>query len=131
MLGPLCSLSLLAACNSSEQGSAEELCAAVRADPSTSTLFAGFDPSDAPHALEQLRAARLTLGELRRAAPDAMRGALDIEIAYVQDLIDGLSADKDLDATQAAEVVREVTAKHPDVSKASADLAAYSKEHCL
>lgn len=123
-------LSLVGSCSTGEQGSAAKLCAAVRADPSASTLFANFDPSDAPHALEQLRAARVTLGALRRSAPDAMRSELDIEIAYVQDLIDGLSADKALDATRAAGIVRQVTAKHPDVSKASAALASYSKEHC-
>lgn len=118
------------ACSNGDQGSAEKLCAAVRADPSASTVFADFDPSDAPHALEQLRAARVTLGELRRAAPKEVRGELDIEIAYVQDLIDGLSADKGLDASQAADIVRTITAKHPDVSTASATLEAYNTEHC-
>lgn len=126
----LCAVGVLAACSRGEQGSAEKLCAAVRADPSAATLFADFDPSDAPRSLEQLRAARVTLGELRRAAPAAVRGDLDIEIAYLQDLIDGLSAAKDLDATKAAEVVRRVTAEHPDVPKANDALVAYSKERC-
>lgn len=130
MLASLCTLGLLAACSDGEEGSAEELCAAVRAEPAASTLFASFDPSDAPRALELLRAARVTLGELRRAAPDAMRHELDIEIAYVQDLIDGLSADEVLDAVRAAEIVRAITAQHPDVAEASAALAAFSEEHC-
>lgn len=126
----LCALSLLAACSKGAEGSAEKLCASVRANPSVSTLFAGFDPSDAPNAVEQLRTARVTLGELRRAAPDEVRDEIDVEISYVQDLIDGLSADKDLDATRAAEIVRAVTAEHPDVSKASAALETFSQKSC-
>lgn len=122
-------LTLLAACGGDE-GSTEELCAALRANPAVASTFTGFDPSDPRHALEQLRSARVALGELRDAAPGAVRDELDVEIDYVQALIDGLEQVDDGDATAAVEAVRQVTEAHPKVSDASASLAAYSSEHC-
>ncbi|MGH9274443.1 MAG: hypothetical protein ACRDZU_07335, partial [Acidimicrobiales bacterium] len=86
--------------------------------------------SDPVQALDQLRSARVTLGELRDAAPGELRDALDVEIAYVQALVDELQALDDTDAAAAVEVVRQVTAEHPDVDAAAAELSAYAAEHC-
>ena len=122
-------LGALVACGGSK-GSAEELCAAVRADRSTAAVFEGFDPTDTVKALDQLRAARVTLGELRAAAPDEVRDALDIEIAYVQALVDTLDPMQDAEPAQVVEAVRQVTAEHPRVTAAAAELAAFSEEHC-
>jgi hypothetical protein len=119
----------MAACGG-DDGSAEELCAALRADPTTVSLFEGFDPSDPARALDQLRTARVTLGELRDAAPSDVRDSLDAEIAYVQALIEGLEALDRTDAAAAVEVVREVTAEHPGVDDAAAELTAFATEHC-
>lgn len=122
-------LGALVACGGSK-GSAEELCAAVRADRSTAAVFDGFDPTDTVEALEQLRAARLTLGGLRDAAPDEVRDALDVEIAYVQALADTLEPMQDAEPAQVVEAVRQVTADHPGVKAAAGELAAFSDEHC-
>ena len=123
--------SVTAAACSDNSGSAEALCTAVRADRSTATVFNGFDPTNRDAALVQLREARVTLGELRDAAPGEVRDDLDVEIDYVQALIDQLEAlDPGADPAQAAEVVRQVTEEHPDVDDAAAALVAFSAENC-
>lgn len=119
----------LVACTD-DGGSAEALCEVVRTDRSVAAVFAGFDPTDTERALEQLRTARVTLGELRDAAPDEVRDDLGVEIDYVQALIDGLDDIEGGDAAQAVEVVRQVTAEHPDVADAAANLATFGQEHC-
>lgn len=120
---------VLAACGG-DSGSAEELCDIVRTDHTVGAVFAGFDPTDTDHALEQLRAARVTLGELHDAAPDEVRDDLTTEIEYVQALIDGLEGVTDGDPERAVEVVQQVTDEHDAVGDAAAALAAFSQEHC-
>ena len=129
VLAPVLVVVALVAC-SGDDGSAAKLCETVRADRTVAAVFSGFDPTDNEHALEQLRAARVTLGELHDDAPDEVRDDLSTEIDYVQALIEGIQATDGSDAAQAVEVVRQVTAAHDDVSKAAANLAAFSKEHC-
>lgn len=128
-VGLLCLVSFLGGCGN-DKGSVAELCQAVRADHSTATVFSGFDPSDTERSLEQLRAARVTLGGLHDAAPAEVRDDLAVEVTYVQALIDGLTELKGTDAAQSVEMVRQVTADHPKVAHAAATLAAFSKEHC-
>ena len=127
-LALLCLVALVA-CRSGG-GSVEELCDAVRSDRSTAAVFSGFDPSDTERALEQLRQARLTLGELRDAAPDEVRDDIDVEIAYVQALVDELAALTDPEPAQSVEIFRQVTADHPGVAAAATNLAAFSQENC-
>lgn len=124
----LCILALVA-CGGGG-GSVKELCTAVRADRSTAAVFSGFDPSDQTRALQQLREARVTLGELRDAAPNDQRHDIDVEIAYVQALVDGLAALTEPDPAKSVEIVRQVTAEHPDVARSAAALEAFSHEHC-
>jgi hypothetical protein len=119
----------LVAC-SGDSGSAEELCEIVRTDRTVGAVFSGFDPTDTERALEQLRAARVTLGELHDAAPDEVRDDLTTEIEYVQALIDGLEGVTDGDPERAVEVVQQVTDEHEGVGDAAAALAAFSQEHC-
>jgi hypothetical protein len=120
----------LVACGG-DDGSAEELCTAVRSEPSLTNAFAGFDPTDVEHALEQLRAARVTLGELRDAAPAEVRGDLTVEIDYVQALVDGLSSLDGRDATETVAAVQRITDEHPGVRDAAANLAAFAEETCV
>lgn len=119
----------LAACGD-DGGSAGELCDIVRTDRTVGAVFAGFDPTDTERALEQLRAARVTLGELLDAAPDEVRDDLTTEIEYVQALIDGLEGVTDGDAERAVEVVQQVTDEYDTVGDAAAALAAFSQESC-
>jgi hypothetical protein len=111
-------------------GSTEKLCKAVRSDHSIAAVFAGFDPTNTERALEQLRSARVTLGELRDAAPDEVRDDIDLEIDYVQALVDGIDGIDSGDSAQAVEVVRQVTADHPDVADAAAALSTWSGKNC-
>jgi hypothetical protein len=118
---------LTAACGGDE-GSAEALCTAVREQPSVATAFSGFDPTDPEQALEQLRSARVTLGELHQAAPSEVAHDLQVEIDYIQALIDGL--DGVADSAEAAAVVQQVTEEHPGVSDAAAALTTFTEESC-
>jgi hypothetical protein len=120
---------VLVAC-SGDEGSAEELCAAVRDDPTLTSTFTGFDPTDTDHALEQLRAARVSLGELRDAAPAEVRDDLTVEIDYVQALLEGIEGLDGRDSAETVAVVQQITSEHPDVDDAAASLAAFAAESC-
>ena len=121
-------LALAAGCRE-EKGSTEELCAAV-ADGDFAGTFTDFDPTDPEAALDQLRAARVELGDLHDAAPDEVRDDLQVEIDYLQALIDALEDVPPGDATESALHVQAVTDAHPGVDEAAADLAAFAEEEC-
>ena len=118
----------LGACTDDE-GSTDELCAAVAEEGITTTLQ-GFDPTDPEAALDQLRDARVKLGDLLDAAPDDVRGDLQTEIDYVQALVDVLESVEPGDATESALQIQAVTDAHPGVDEAAADLAAFAEEEC-
>jgi len=119
---------LLAACT--DDGSTEALCAAVAEDADLATTLDGFDPTDPEAALDQLRAARVALGELLDAAPDEVSDDLEVEIDYVQALIDALEPVDPGDATEAALQVQSVTDAHPGVDEAAANLAGFTEREC-
>ena len=117
-------------CSDDEAGSAEELCAAVGDGRAFTDTFEGFDPTDTDTALEQLRAARVRLGELRDVAPSEVRGDLTVEIDYVQALIEVLEDVDPNDPTAAVGRVQQVTDEHPDVQQAADRLAAWTETTC-
>jgi hypothetical protein len=121
---------LVAACSDEEAGSAEELCATLGDGRQLGTTLEGFDPTDTDTALEQLRDARLTLGQLRTAAPGVVRGDLSVEIDYVQALIEALEEVGPNDPTAAVAAVRRATEDHPDVQQAADRLEAWSETSC-
>lgn len=123
-------LSSLAACSDDDEGSVEELCAALRGQPEIATTFEGFDPTDVDQALEQLRRARVTLGELRDAAPSEVRDDLTVQIDYVQDLIEALEPMGGAEATEIVAAVQRVAAEHPGVEAAAAELSSFSASTC-
>ena len=127
--GAVVAVVLLVAC-SDDEGSAEELCDAVRSDPSITTAFDGFDPTDVDGALDRLRAARVTLGDLRDAAPSELRDDLTVEIEYVQALVDGLDGLEGDDPNDALDAVQAITADHPDVAGAAATLDEFATTTC-
>jgi hypothetical protein len=122
-------LSTLGAC-SDDDGSAEELCAALADTEGRATLFADFDPTDADAALDRLRLARVQLGELQAAAPRGVRDALQTEIDYVQALVDALEEVPPGDATAAATAVQGVTDDHPEVQAAADELESFVAREC-
>ena len=93
-------------------------------------MFQGFDPTDRESALDQLRTARVTLGDLHDAAPGEVRDDLQLEIDYVQALIDALEEVEPGDATESALQIQAVTDAHPGVDDAAANLAAFAEEEC-
>ena len=112
-----------------DEGSAEELCAAVAEEGVTSTLQ-GFDPTDPEAALDQLRDARVKLGDLLDVAPDDVQDDLQTEIDYVQALVEVLEDVEPGDATESALQIQAVTDAHPGVDEASANLTAFAEEEC-
>ena len=119
----------LVACTDDE-GSADELCTAVAESDAITSTFQGFDPTDPEAALEQLRAARVELGDLLDVAPEEVQDDLQVEIDYVQALIDALEEVPAGDGTESALQIQAVTDAHPEVAEASANLAAFADEEC-
>ena len=124
----LAGLIALGAC-AEDEGSTEELCAAVAEDGVTTTLQ-GFDPTNPEAALDQLRDARVKLGDLLDAAPDDVADDLQTEIDYVQALVDVLDDVEPGDATESALRIQAVTDAHPGVDEAAANLAAFAEAEC-
>ena len=118
----------MAACND-DRGSVEALCDAV-AEADGFTALRDFDPTDPETALDQLRSARVTLGELLEDAPDEVRDDLQVEIDYVQALVDALEEVPAGDATESALRIQAVTDAHPGVDDAADNLAAFAEEEC-
>lgn len=125
-----CAAVLAAGACGGDEGSAEELCAATRAQRDAMDVFRGFDPTNSVRALDQLRSARVTLGELRDAAPAEVRDDLTVEIDYVQALVEGLEELDGRDANEAVALVQQITDAHPGVAEAAANLAAFTEESC-
>ena len=126
----LVALLLLASSCSDDDGSAESLCHALAEEDGVASTFQDFDPSDPEAALDQLRTARVMLGDLLDEAPGPVRDDLQVEIDYVQALIEALELVEPGDATRAALQVHEVTEAHPDVDAAAITLAAYAEREC-
>jgi hypothetical protein len=120
---------ILVACND-DSGSPEALCQAVAQGDGITTLFQGFDPTDPEAALDTLRRARVALGDLLDEAPGEVSDDLQVEIDYVQALIDALEPVEPGDSTEAALQVQSVTDAHPEVVEASANLSAFAEREC-
>ena len=71
-----------------------------------------------------------TLGDLHDAAPDEVRDDLQVEIDYVQALIDTLEGVEPGDATESALQIQAVTDAHPGVDEAAANLTAFAEGEC-
>ncbi len=123
-------LTLAAASCADDGGSTEELCAALADAEGVTTVFADFDPTDTESSLDQLRTARVQLGELQDAAPSDVRDDLQVEVDYVQALIDGLEEVPAGDPGAAAALVRTVTDEHPGVQAAADELEAFVATSC-
>ena len=63
-------------------------------------------------------------------APDEVRDVLQVEIDYLDALIDALEQVEPGDEAEAALQVQAGTAAHPDVDEAAAELAAYTAGEC-
>ena len=104
-----------------DEGSAEELCAAVAEDGRHHQRSrASTRPTPRPRST-QLRDARVTLGDLLDAAPEEVRDDLQVEIDYVQALIEVLEDVEPGDATESALQIQAVTDAHPGVDEAAAE----------
>lgn len=122
----------LAGCSDDDSGSTEAFCTTVREDTTVGTVFAGgFDPTDVTRALEQLGAARITLGALRDAAPGEVRDDITTELEYVDALVDTLEAADERQPEAIVAAVQQVTTERADEVTAAAEaLATFAREEC-
>jgi transposase len=113
-----------------DDGDAEAFCPLVADRAGLAAMTENFDPSDRDRALEQLRAIRVELGELRAAAPSEIRGDLDTQIDAAQDLIDALVEVPPGDPAAAVEAVRAAQADMDDLPQATSNLETWTAENC-
>jgi hypothetical protein len=129
--GALLGATLLGGCTSSSGGgSAAELCRAVGTGAFAEVFRQGFDPTDTPRALAQLKAAAVDLDELHDAAPSEVRGAVADERAYVDAVREVL---QQVDPDDEARVVVRINAlrKEREAARAASEkLTAYQEAHC-
>lgn len=128
-MAALLSVAALIACTSSS-GSVKALCQALDDGQGFATVFQDFDPTDAASALDQLRTARVELGGLKDVAPSAVKDDLEVEIGYVQALIDALEALDHADAGKVAVTIQSVADAHPGVAAAASTLQTFATENC-
>ncbi len=121
---------VVAAACSDDSGSAAELCTVVGDRSGFATTFEGFDPTDTDEALEQLRAARVSLGALADVAPGEVRDDLAAQIGYIQALIDALERSDPANPGEAVRAVQEATEAHPGVQDAADRLEAWAEASC-
>src|SRR3546814_12741038 len=118
---------MLFACSDDEEGSTEELCAALGDGGGFADTFQdGLDPTDTDTALEQLRSARVELGELQSVAPSEVRGDVSTLVDYVQALLDALTAVDPGDTAAAVAAVQTTTAEPPDVPQSRDTMRAWA-----
>ena len=73
----------------------------------------------------------MQLGELHDAAPGEVREDLQVEIDYVQALIDAVEPlGGDADVAVVVATIQQVTSEHPDVEASAEDLAEYQQTSC-
>lgn len=117
-----------AACRGGE--SAEAFCLLVADRAGLAALTGGFDPGDPDSAIRRLQAMQLELAELRAAAPDEIRGDLDLQDRALRTLIEALREVPPGDPAGAVEAVRAAQEQMDGVHEAGARLEAWTEENC-
>jgi hypothetical protein len=119
------------ACSDDGSGSAEELCAVLDGGRSFGTLFeGGLDPTDTERSLEQLRVAHVDLEQLRDAAPSEVRDDLEVELDYVESLIEVLETVDPDDPAAVVAAVNALADQRGAVEAAAIELRAFQTDNC-
>ena len=96
----------------------------------TALFEQGFDPTDTQRALAQLEAAGVDLDQLRTAAPDEVRDAIDAERAYLDAVTEVIEP---VDPDDPAAVVAGINAlgeERAAAEVASLELRAFEQANC-
>jgi hypothetical protein len=120
----------LGACGDDDDGAVEAFCASVADREALAAVVDGFDYSDRDRALDQMRTARVELGELREDAPGEIRSDLDVQVDATETLIEALEGAPAGDPAATVEAVRAVQPDLAEVEEAGARLEAWTREHC-
>lgn len=124
----LCATVALLAC-SDDSGDQEAFCAAATDRTRFESTFEGLDPADVDEAITMFRDARESEEELRSTAPEAVRADIDVLIAYLDDLVEGLETTATADGERPP-IYDELQSRSDQVEAASARLQLYVETNC-
>lgn len=99
-------------------------------DPATvGDTLSGLNPDDVPGTLAAVREARDVEATLRSRAPGSIRADIDLLVAYLDDLIDGLEA-ADPTSDERPAIYDQLRPRSEAVSAASARIESYVVANC-
>ena len=104
-------------------------CDELRQAPALADVLTGFADQDAARLDEQLDEAEAQYGDLRVAAPEAIKPDVDQTVDLVDAVIGAVRADSG-DPAAAADRIRSVIAEFPDAQTAGLAVADYARTEC-
>jgi len=120
----------LAGCSEDEPGDLAAFCAAVEDQDRFEAVFDDLDPTDVAAARATFEEARVEQRELRDLAPAAAREDIDVVLAFVDDLIEGLSPRGEVDDQGRPSVYQSLRPRFEEVEAAGDRLRAYVESSC-
>lgn len=94
------------------------------------TMFDDLDPADVDGARAAFVEAREAQAQLRAVAPEAARGDIDVVIAFVDDLIEGLELAASTDEQSRPSVYQSLRPRFDEVEAAGDRLDLYVDTNC-
>lgn len=110
-------------------GDPEAFCDVVPADADAVAVFDGFDPTALVDARARVDDALDVLGRVRAEAPAEIRDDIDTQVAFLEDLSDGLAETDEIDAARAP-IYDELRPRLSAVSEAAATIERYVEANC-
>jgi len=119
-----------AACGDGEPGDLAAFCEAVGDQQRFEDVFDELDPTDVDAARATFEQARDEQRALRDLAPAAARGDIDVVVAFVDDLIEGLSPRGEVDDQGRPSVYQSLRPRFEEVEAAGDRLRVYVETNC-
>jgi len=126
----LVALPLLGGCGDDGSGDLEAFCAAAADRERFEAVFDDLDPTDVDAARATFEQARAEQEALRDLAPDAAREDVEVVLAFVEDLIDGLEPGGGRDERGRPSVYQSLRPRFDEVEAAGERLQTYVETSC-
>jgi hypothetical protein len=120
----------LAGCSDDEPGDLAAFCDAVGDQDRFEAVFDELDPTDVAAARATFEQARAEQQALRDLAPSAARGDIDVVLAFVDDLIEGLEPASEVDDQGRPSVYQSLRPRFEEVEAAGDRLRVYVESSC-